>query len=150
MEPGSIFCCCSVAKLCLTLWLWTAARHAPLSSSISWSLLKFMSIELVMLSKHIILCHLLLLLLQSFLALGSFLMNQLFASDGQSIGASASVSVLPMNIQGWLPLGWTGLISLVFPTPHKVLWHSSFFMVQLTSVHDYWQKHSFDYTDFCQ
>ena len=50
--------------------------------------------------------------LQSFPASGSFLMSQLFASGGQSIGASASASVLPMNIQDWFPLGWTSLISL--------------------------------------
>ena len=50
--------------------------------------------------------------LQSFPASGSFQMNQLFAWGGQSIGASASTSVLPMNIQGWSPLGWTGWISL--------------------------------------
>ena len=49
---------------------------------------------------------------QSFPASGSFPMTQLFTSDGQSIGASASLSVLPMNIQGWFPLGLTGLISL--------------------------------------
>ena len=46
--------------------------------------------------------------LQSFPALGSFLMSHFFPSDGQSIGASASASVLPMNIQDWFPLGWTG------------------------------------------
>ena len=50
--------------------------------------------------------------LQPFPASGSFLMNQLFSSGGQIIGASASASVLPMNIQGWFPLGLTGLISL--------------------------------------
>ena len=49
---------------------------------------------------------------QSFPASGSFLMSWLFASGGQSIGASAAATVLPMNIQGWFPLGWTGLISL--------------------------------------
>ena len=49
--------------------------------------------------------------LQSFPASGSFPMNQFFASGGQSIGASASASVLPMNIQDWFPLGWTGWIS---------------------------------------
>ena len=51
-------------------------------------------------------CH------QSFPESGSFPMSQLFASGGQSIGVSVSASVLPMNIQGWFPLGWTGLISL--------------------------------------
>ena len=49
---------------------------------------------------------------QSFPASGSFQMSQLFTSGGQSIGVSASVSVLPMNIQDWFPLGWTGWISL--------------------------------------
>ena len=51
--------------------------------------------------------------LQSFPASESFPMYWLFTSGGQSIGVSASASVLPMNIQGWLPLGWTGLISLL-------------------------------------
>ena len=50
--------------------------------------------------------------LQSFPSSGSFLMNQFFASGGQSIGVSASTSVLPMNSQDWFPLGWTGWISL--------------------------------------
>ena len=50
--------------------------------------------------------------LQSFPASGSFPMSQFFTSDGQSIGVPASASVLPMNIQDWFPLGWTGWISL--------------------------------------
>ena len=50
--------------------------------------------------------------LQSFSASGSFPMSQLFASGGQNIGDSASASVLPINIQDWFPLGWTGWISL--------------------------------------
>ena len=50
--------------------------------------------------------------LQSFPASGSFLMSQLFTSGGQSIGASTSSSVLPVNIQDWFPLWWTSLISL--------------------------------------
>ena len=50
--------------------------------------------------------------IQSFSVSGHFQMNQLFESGGQSIGASASTSVLPMNIQDWFPLGWTGFISL--------------------------------------
>ena len=63
-------------------------------------------------SNHLIFCSPLLLCLQSFPASGSFPMNQLFTSSGQSIGASASATVLPMNIQGWFLLGLTGLISL--------------------------------------
>ena len=50
---------------------------------------------------------------QSFPASGSFPMTQLFTSGGRTIGASASASVLPVNIQGWFPLGWTGLTSLL-------------------------------------
>ena len=50
--------------------------------------------------------------LQSFPASGPFQMSQFFVSDGQSTGASASASVLPMNIQDWFPLGWSGWISL--------------------------------------
>ena len=52
--------------------------------------------------------------LQSFWASGSFPVSQFFTSGGQSIVASASASVLPMNFQGWFPLGWTGWISLQF------------------------------------
>ena len=84
--------------------------HPTISSSsqIYQNLLKFMSIEVVMLFNHLVLCHLLLLLY----SLGFFPMNQLFASGCQSIGASALASVLPRNIQDWFPLGWTGCISL--------------------------------------
>ena len=71
-----------------------------------------MPIESVMPSNHLILCRPLLLRLQSFWASGSFQMSHLFASGGQSIGVSASASVLPMNTQDWSPLGWTGWISL--------------------------------------
>ena len=87
-------------------------QHASLSITSSRSLLKLMSIESVMPSNHLILCHPLLLPLQSFPASGSFQMSQFLASGGQSIGVSASTSVLPMNIQDWFPLGLTGWISL--------------------------------------
>ena len=92
---------------------WTAVHQASLSITNSRSLLKLMSIELVMPSNHLILCHpLLSCCLQSFPASGSFPMSQFFTSGGQSIGFSASASVLPIKIQGWFPLGLTGLISL--------------------------------------
>ena len=87
-----------------------AAHQASLSITNSWSLLKLMSIELVMPSKNLVLCRPLLLLLQSFPASGSFPMSQLFASADLSIGTSASASVPPVNIQDWFPLGLTGLI----------------------------------------
>ena len=64
-------------------------------------------------SNHLIFCHSLSSCPQSFPASGSFPMNQLFTPGGQSIGASASASVLPMNIQDSSPLGWTGMISLM-------------------------------------
>ena len=96
--------------------------------------------------------------LQSFPASGYFPMSQLFPSGGQSTGASASPSDLPMNIQGWFPLRLTGLISLqskglsrVFST--TVLQHQFFsaplYGPTLTSVRDYWRNHSFDYTHVC-
>ena len=98
------------------IWLfvipWTAALQAPMSITNSQSLLKLMCIESVMPSNHLILCHPLSSHLQSFPASGSFPVSHFFASGGQSIGVSASASVLPMNIQDWFPLGWTGWISL--------------------------------------
>ena len=79
--------------------------------------------------------------LQSFSASVSFQMSQYFASGGQSIGVSASASVLQMNIQDWSPLGWTGWISLQsnrlsrLPQHHSskasILRHSAFFIIQL-------------------
>ena len=92
---------------------WTAAHQVSLSSTICWSLLKLMSIEMVMPSNHFILCHPLLLLPSIFPSMRVFSMSQLFASGGQSIGASVSAPVLPMNIQGWFSLGLTGLVSLL-------------------------------------
>ena len=91
----------------------TAARQASLSITNSPSLLKLFSIESVMPSNHLILCHPLHLRLQSCSAPGSFPMSQFFTSGGQSIGVSASASVLPMNIQDRFPLGWTGWLSLL-------------------------------------
>ena len=78
-----------------------------------------------------------------------------FSQSGQSIGVSASASVFPMNNQDWLPIRLTGLLSLwsnglpiVFSNStvqkHPFFSTESFFMVQLTSIHDYWKNHSFD------
>ena len=99
--------------------------------------------------------------LQSFLASGSFPMSQFFASGGQSIGVSASVSVLPMNIQDWVPLGLTGLISLLSKGLSRVFASTQFESINslalsllygpaLTSICDYWKNHSFDYMDLCR
>ena len=83
---------------------WTSAPQASLSITNSWNLLKLRYIELVIPSNHLILCCPLLLHLQSLPASGSFPMSQIFISGGQSIGVSASPSVLPVNIQDWFPL----------------------------------------------
>ena len=92
---------------------WTAACQTSLSFTVSRSLLRLMSIELVMPSNHLILCHPLLLLPSIFPSIRVFFpVSQLFASGGQSIGVSASASILPMYIQDWFLLGLTGLISL--------------------------------------
>ena len=90
---------------------WTAACHASLSITNSQSLLKLMSTESVMPSNHLILCRPLLLPPSLFPASGSFQMSWFFESGGQIIGVSASVSVLPKNIQDWFPSGWTAWIS---------------------------------------
>ena len=121
---------------------WTAAHQASLSITNSQSSLKLMSMSrwchpsissfVDPFSSH----------LQSFPASGSFQMSQFFASGGQSIAVSASALVLPMNIQDWSPLGWTGWISLQskglssFLQHHiskaSILWWSAFFIVQLS------------------
>jgi len=96
---------------------------------------------------------------QSFPASGSFPMSQIFASGGQSIGVSASTSVLPMNTQDWSPLGWTGWIYLdqgtqeSSPTPQFKNIRSSalsfLYSPTLTSIHDHWKNHSLDWTNLC-
>ena len=93
--------------------------------------------------------------LQSFPASGFFPMSQLFTWGCQSIGVSASTSVLPMNTQDWSPLEWTGWISLqskglsrVFSKTavqkHHSLMLSFLYSPTLTIIHDYWKSHSFD------
>ena len=99
---------CSVTKSCLTLWTpWTGACQVSLPS---WSLPKLMSIELVMPSNHLILCHPLLLLPSIFPRIRVFSSESVLHIKWPNFGASASV--LPVNIQDWFPLGLTGLSSL--------------------------------------
>ena len=87
---------------------------------------------------------------QSCPASGSFQMSQLFVSGGQSIGVSASTSVLPMNTQDWSPLGWTSWISLQYEgllrvfsnttvQKHQFFALSFLYSPTLTSIHDYWK-----------
>ena len=148
-----------IITLTLLLWLsincvwlfaipWTAARQAFLSFTISQSLFKLMSIESVMPFKYPSLSPPFFTCQKSFPASGSFPMSQLFTSGGQSIGASGSASILPMNIQDWFPLGLTGLISLLskglsrgFSNARGKSVNSSAFSFlycpTLTSIHEY-------------
>ena len=82
---------------------WIAGYQAPLSFIISQSLLKLMFLEFVMPSNHLILCSYLLLLFSIFPSIRIFSSEGLFTSGGQSIGASASATVLPKNTKGWFP-----------------------------------------------
>ena len=126
---------------------WTAARRPPCPSPtpeacsnscpLNWWWHPTTSSSVVPFSSY----------LQSFLASGSFPMSQFFTSGGQMIGFSASASVLPMNIQDWFPLEWTGWISLqskglsrVFSNINhsskaSVLWCLAFFIVQLSHLY---------------
>ena len=129
---------CSVAKSRLTLFNFMNCS-TPGSSILHYlpELLKFMSTESEIPSNHLISATPFSSHLQSFPASGSFPMSQFFASGGQSIGASASASVLPMNIHDWFPLGWTGWISFKSLVQHhsskpSILQCSAFFMVQLS------------------
>ena len=147
----------SVAQLCLTLCGPMRPQHArpPYPSPtagihlnpcpLTWSCHPTISSSVIPFSS----CP------QSFPASGSFQMSQLFALGGQSIGVSASTSVLPMNTQDRFSLGWTGWISLqskglsrVFSNTtvqkHQFFSTQLFYSPTLTSIHDYWKNHSLD------
>ena len=142
----------SLSHVQLFVTPWTAAFQASLSITSSRSPPKP---ESVMPSNHLILCcPLLLSCPQSSPASRSFPMSWLFASGGQSIGASASTSVLPVNTQDWSPLGWTGWISLQSkglsqessPIPQFKSTNSSALSLlhspTLISIHNHWKNHS--------
>ena len=104
---------------------------------------------------HPLLSPPLLVLPSIFPASGSFQMSQFFTSGSQNIGVSASASVLPMNIQDWFPLGWTGWISLQAKVFSRVFSNTTIKSINssvlnflysptLTSIHDYWKDYSFD------
>ena len=128
----------------------SSPSHGPCSNScpLSWWCYPTISSSVVPFSYR----------LQSFPASGSFPMSKFFTSGGQNIGASASASVLLMNIQDWFPLGWTCWISLEskglsrvfskFTSPQFKSINSSalsfLYGPTLTSIDDYWKNHSFD------
>ena len=139
-EPGT-----SSVQSLSHVWLFTTPRteahQASLSITSSQCLLRLTSIESVMPSNRLILCHAFSFHLQSFPASGSFQMSQFFASGGPSIGVSASASVLPMNIQDWsFRMDWFNLA--VWGTLRSLFQHhsskasflqrSAFFTVQLS------------------
>ena len=139
--------------------LWTTACQASLSLTISWSLLKVMSIELVMLSNHLIFCHPLLLLPSIFPSISLF--SWVGSSNKWPKYWCFSFSISPSNEYSGLisfRMDWLDLVA-VQRTLRSLLWHhsskvsilqrSTFFIVQLTSIHDHWKNHSFDCTDLC-
>ena len=146
MNYQSLFSSVQFSCSLMSIFLWfhePAARQAFLSITNSRSPPKPMSIESGMPSNHLIFCHPLLLLPSSFPASESFPMSQLFASGGQSIGVSASISVPPMNTQDWSPfrMDWLDLLAVQgtlksllqhHSSKASIHWCSAFFMVQLS------------------
>ena len=142
----------SLSQVHLFATPWTTACQASLFFTISWSWLRLMSFEsirpsAISFSVAYFSCP------QSFPTSGSFPISWLFPSGGQSIQASASV--LSMNTQGWFPLGLTVFFLLAVPGTLKsllqqhslkasVFRYSAFFMVLISSIHDYWKNHSSD------
>ena len=163
---NNISLCYTVVQSLSCVWLfaasWTAAHQASLSFTISRSLQELTFIESVMPSSHLILCHPLLFCLQSFTASESFPMSWVFTSGGQSIGVSASATLLPVHFQDWFPLGLTGFLSPCSPRDSlkSLLQHHSskhqFFSAQpslwfsRTSILNYSKNHSFDCMDLCR
>ena len=135
-----IFYCCPVTKSCLTLcdsmdWR-LLVFQAFLSFTISWSLLRLMSIELVMLYNHPLLSP----SPFAFNSIKTFPVSQLFTSGGQNIGASTSASILPMNVKTWFCLGLTGLISWLSKGLSRVFASTTIRKHQWTNLEDKWHK----------
>ena len=149
----------SVVRLFATPW--TAACQASLSFTVSWNLLKLMSIEWMMLSNHFVLCR-----PHSLPALSLSQYQDLFQwvgsspSGGQNIGASTLASVLPVSIQSisfridwfeFLPV--QGILKSLLQHQFENInsWALSLlYGLTLTSIHGYWKNHSFDYMDLCR
>ena len=140
---------------------WTAARQAPLSFTISWSLLKLMSIESVMPSNHLILCHPLLLLPSIFPSIRVF-PNELALPIKWPKYWSFSFSISPFNEYSGLVsfrIDWFDLLVVQETLKSLLQYHiesisssvlSLLYGPALTPIHDSSKKHGFDYTEFCQ
>ena len=134
---------------------WTTGHQASLSITNSRSPPKPMSIESVMPSNHLILCHPLLLLPQFSQHQGLFKWVCSSYQVAKVLEFPASTSVLSVNAQDWSPLGWTGWISLQYKALSRVFSTAQFKSINssalsflysptLTSIHDYWKNHSLD------
>ena len=143
-----------LSRVQLFVTTWTAAHQASLSITSSQSLLKLMSIKLVMPYNHLILCRPLLLLPSIFPSIRVFSSESVLHFRWPKYW-SFSFSISPSNIQDWFPLGWTGLIALqstglsrVFSSTtvqkHQLLVLSFLYGPTLTSIHEYWKNHNFD------
>ena len=134
---------------------WTAARQASLSIINSWSLLKLMSIDSVMPSNHLILCHPLLLLPSIFPNIRVFSNESIFCIRWPKYWRF-SFKIRPSNeYSGMISFGmdWLDLLAIQgtlksllqhHSSKASVLQHSDYFIVQLSHLHDYWKHHSFD------
>ena len=165
LEWGAIsfhLCCCSVTKLC-PIFCYPMDWSTP-GLPVPYHLLKFAQIHVHCINGDIRPSHsdaLFSFCPQSFPAPGSFPISGLFVSGSQNPGASASASVLPMSIQGWLPIRLTGLVSLLSKGLSEVfssttVWRHQFFgplpSLQSNSHNCTWplEDHSLDYMDLCQ
>ena len=138
---------------------WTAACQAPLFFTLSWSLLKFISTELVMLYNHLILCCPLLLLPSIFPSIRDFSNESALHIRWPEYW---SFSINPSNQNSGLisfKIDWFDLLAVQetfrsllqhHSLKASILWCSAFFIVQLTTVHDHWENHSLDYIDLCR
>ena len=154
-----MLCYCLLPKPCLTFVTpWTEARQAPLSFIISQSLLKFMSIESVMPHNHLILCRPLLLSPSIFPSIRVFSNESALCLMWPNYW-SFSFSISPSNeysgLTSWILTGLISLLNSQESSPAlqfksiNSLALSLLYSSNLTSVHDYWKNHNFDYTSVC-
>ena len=143
----------SLSRVRLFVTPWTAARQAPLSINNSWNAPKPMSIESMMPSNHLILCHPPLLLHPIFPTIMVFSNESDLHIRCPNYWRLSFTSVLPMNTRNWSPLGWTGWICLQSKGLSRVFSNTTvksinfsalsfLYSPTLTSIHDYWKNHS--------
>ena len=146
---------CSLSRVRLFATPWTAARQAFLSITNSWSFLRLMSLESVMPSNHLIFCYPLLFLPSIFPSIRVFSNESVLPIRWPEFW-SFSFSISPSNECSGLisfRIDWFDLLSVQgtlksllqhHSSKASILWRSAFFIVRLTSMHDYWKNHSFD------